>query len=209
VPPPPPPPPGSLTIFALGHFPSSAIQSLFQYFSRLELMELPIGPRATVEDHKSELNRAIAAAASDWILILREREMVDAALAAEIDRVSSDAKAWGFRIRSIPFYAGRPLKIGLGEGEIRLFHRRHYTRFEGRREARAIRVQGTVIRLANALRSETFASSRDHWEYLARTAVPHSRLRTVLLFARNAIASWAFDANTLRYLWIEASFDAS
>jgi hypothetical protein len=204
---PPPSTPGSLTVLALGHCSPTAIEPLFRHASRIELMELSIDSRAALEDHKAELNRAIDAAGSDWILILREREVVDSGLAAEIDNAISAEKAWGFRIRSVPFYAGKPLKIGPAQGEIRLFHRRHYTRFEAGREAGTIRVQGTVIRLSGAFRSDTFASSSDHRAWLARVAVPHSLFRTVLLFARYAIAAGTVDANTLRYLWIEAGSD--
>ncbi len=196
-----------LTILALGHFPATAIESLFRHFSPVELIEVPIPPRSSLDDHKGELNRAVDAAANDWIFILREREVVDDQLAAEIGRVTGGANAWGFRITSTPFYAGRALRIGREEGEIRLFHRRHYSRFEAGREAKTIRVQGTVIRLQHALRSVTFESVGEHRQNLERTAVPHSAVRTALLFLRNAVAARTLDPNTLRYLWIEASFD--
>ncbi|HEY6844154.1 MAG TPA: hypothetical protein VI391_08305, partial [Thermoanaerobaculia bacterium] len=65
-------------------------------------------------------------------------------------------------------------------------------------------VQGTVVRLRNAIHARTFDSPEEHREYLAKNAVPHSRVRRVLLFLRGART---FDANTLRYLWIEAGYD--
>ena len=64
----------------------------------------------------------------------------------------------------------------------------------------------------------SFASVEEHREYLAKNAVPHSLLRRLLLFAQPrwhdpgemvkiAIVTRAHDANTLRYLWIEAGYD--
>ena len=66
---------------------------------------------------------------------------------------------------------------------------------------------GTVVRLAGALKSVTFESAEQHREYLSKTATPHSALRRTLIFVRNAVLTRARDANTLRYLWIEAAFD--
>ena len=88
--------------------------------------------------------------------------------------------------------------LGSDAGELRLFHRRHLLR---RGE---LGVQGTVVRLRSPLQARTFDSAAEHREYLAKHAVPHSSLRRMLLFLRNART---FDANTLRYLWIEAGFD--
>jgi len=116
-------------------------------------------------------------------------------LAAEIAAVSN---AWGFRIRVIPLYAGKPLRLGDPSSEVRLFQRRHLLR---RGE---LTVEGTVVRLTNPIQALTFASSDEHREYLEQHGVPHSALRRVLLFLRNART---LDRNTLRYLWIEAGFD--
>jgi hypothetical protein len=146
------------------------------------------------------LNRAIDAASSDWVLVLREREFVDAALAEEIARVMAAADAWGFRIRVVPMYAGKPLRVGGDAGELRLFHRRHLIRRGD------FAVQGTVIRLQHPLMARTFDSAEEHRAYLEKSGVPHSSLRRALLFLRNART---FDRNTLRYLWIEAGFDQS
>ena len=108
---------------------------------------------------------------------------------------------WGFRIRTVPLYAGKPLRIESQAGDLRLFHRRHFLR---RGE---MGVQGTVVRLNGALTALTFASANEHRDYLARTLVPHSSLRRMLIFARNVLLTRARDANTIRYLWIEAGFD--
>ena len=66
-------------------------------------------------------------------------------------------------------------------------------------------VEGSVVRMRNPLRAVTFASYADHRAYLEQRAVPHSMVRRVLLFARNART---LDVNTLRYLWTEAGYDA-
>jgi hypothetical protein len=121
----------------------------------------------------------------------------------------SEAKARGFRIRAVPFYAGRPLRLEEGTGEVRLFHRRNYLRHANKGEWEEITVQGSVVRLSNAFRSVTFASEEEHRAHLATKGAPRSSLRRALLFARYVISTRARDANTLRYLWIEAAFDVS
>jgi hypothetical protein len=148
------------------------------------------------------LNRAIDSAPSDWILLVREREVVSDALADEIRAVLHEGKARGFRIRSTVMYCGKPLRIGRSDGEIRLFHRRYYMRF-----AKTFSVQGTVVRLQEPLRSVSFESADAHRAQLAKRGVPHSALRHVLLFLRYAAEARTLDRNTLRYLWIEAAYD--
>jgi len=193
----------TLSLVAVGHLPADAVAPLLEAFERIEVLELDIPPRDDLAAHRAELNRAVDAAANDWIVIVRERESVGKPLAAEIAEAVRAAKAWGFRIRSTPLYAGQPLHIGPQSGELRLFHRRHFLR---RGE---MGVQGTVVRLANAMTSMTFASPDEHRDYLAKTLVPQSPLRRALIFARNVVLTRARDANTLRYLWIEAAFDRS
>jgi hypothetical protein len=61
----------------------------------------------------------------------------------------------------------------------------------------------------NSFEATTFVSSQEHREYLAKTGVPHSALRHVLLFTRYALGARTFDVSTLRYLWIEAGFDST
>ncbi|HMC23251.1 MAG TPA: hypothetical protein VKL19_15465 [Thermoanaerobaculia bacterium] len=187
-----------LSIVTLGHIHSDAIEPLTPHFSRIEQLVTDLPARVAFADKRAELNRAIDAASSDWILILREREFVDSPLGAEIAGAIAAADAWGFRIRVVPLYAGRPLRLGSDAGELRLFQRRHLLR---RGE---LGVQGTVIRLRNALQARTFDSAEEHRAYLSKTGVPHSVVRRMLLFLRNART---FDGNTLRYLWIEAGFD--
>jgi hypothetical protein len=188
-----------LSVVALGHVHTEAIEPLTAHLTRLEQVMTNLAPRVALLDVRAELNRAIDAAAHDWILILREREFVDAALAAEVAGAMKAADAWGFRIRVLPLYAGKPLRLSGDAGELRLFHRRHLMR---RGE---LGVQGTVVRLRNAIQARTFDSPADHRAYLEKNAIPHSSLRRTLLFLRYART---LDANTLRYLWIEAGFDS-
>jgi len=190
-----------LSLIAVGHLSAEAVAPLVEKFERLEVLELDVPPRDDLAAHRAEVNRAVDAAGNDWVVVVRERESVDDALADEIAEEVAAAKAWGFRIRTVPLYAGKPLRIGSQAGELRLFHRRHFLR---RGE---LAVQGTIVRLNHALQAVTFASSEEHRQYLMKTAVPHSALRRTLLFIRNVLVTRSHDANTLRYLWIEAAFD--
>jgi hypothetical protein len=187
-----------LSIVTLGHIHTEAIESLTPHCSRIEQLVTDLTPRVSFAEKRAELNRAIDAATADWILILREREFVDAGLAEEITQKIAAADAWGFRIRVTPIYAGKPLRLGSDAGELRLFHRRHLIRRGD------FAVQGTVIRLQHPLMARTFDSAEEHRAYLEKRGVPHSSLRRTLLFLRNART---FDRNTLRYLWIDAGFD--
>jgi hypothetical protein len=198
-----------LSIITLGNVHAEALEPLTPYFTRLEQLVLDVAPRDPLAKHRPELNRAIDAASADWLLILREREAIDAALAAEIGKEVKEARVWGFRVRSLPWYADKALRIGNDPGEVRLFHKRHYLRFANRGEWDELTVQGTVLRLENALRSITFESANAHRDYLGKTGVPHSNVRRALLFVRYALSTRTLDTNTLRYLWIEAGFDKS
>ncbi len=197
-----------LSIVTPGHVHVEDLDPLTRRFSRLEQLVLDIPPREPLARHRAELNRAVDAAGTDWVLIVREREVIDDALADEIAAAVRLAKARGFRIRSIPFYAGKPLRLGREDNEVRLFHRRYYLRYANKGQWQQLAIQGTVVRLENILRSASFASHDEHRAYLEKSGVPHSTVRRVLLFVRNVVATRAHDANTLRYLWIEAGFDS-
>ncbi len=190
-----------LGVITLGHVHAEELAALTPHLQHLEQLVLDVPFDDPLSKHRAELNRAVDAASDDWLLIVREREIVDDAIAREITEAMRAQNAWGFRIRSVPMYAGQPLRIGVNDGELRLFHRRHLLR---RGE---LGVQGTVIRLNNVLRSMSFDSSDAHREYLAKNGVPHSLLRRLLLFAHHVMVTRAHDANTLRYLWIEAGYD--
>jgi hypothetical protein len=190
-----------LAVVAFGHVHAEDLAALTTRFEHIEQLVLDVPPRDEIVKHRAELNRALDAASTDWVLIVREREVIDDALAQEIAEVMKAAKAWGFRIAAVPFYAGRPLHIGRGEGELRLIQRRHVLRRGD------LAVQGTVVRLTNALRSVTFATYDEHHKHLAERAAPHSSLRRALLFLRYLLAARTLDGNTLRYLWLEAGYD--
>lgn len=195
-----------LSIVALGHVHAKDLAALTPHFQRIEQLVLEIAPREPLARHRAEFNRALDAATSDWILIVRERETVDDALAAEIVAAAEGAKARGFRIRSVPFYAGEPLRIGEPENDVRLFHRRYYLRFANKGEWDELMIQGAVVRLTSVFRSVTFDSVAAHREHLVAHATKVSAVRRALVFLRYLIATRTLDRNTLRYLWTEAGF---
>jgi len=190
-----------LGVITLGHVHEGELAALTPHLEHLEQLVLDVPFTDPLTKHRAELNRAVDAASDDWLLIVREREVVDEAIAGEIAAAMRAQTAWGFRIRSVPMYAGKPLRIGVDEGELRLFHRRHLLRRGD------IGVQGTVVRLNSVLRSISFDSADAHRDYLAKNGVPHSLLRRLLLFAHHALVTRTFDRNTLQYLWIEAGYD--
>ncbi|HEX6101004.1 MAG TPA: hypothetical protein VF432_32100 [Thermoanaerobaculia bacterium] len=195
-----------LAIITLGHVHTEDLVALTPHFEHIEQLVLDIPPRDELSQHRAEFNRAVDAASTDWILVVREREVVDEALAKEILRAASDVQARGFRIRSVPFYAGKALHLGKASGEVRLFHRRYYMRFANKGQWDELMIQGSVVRLTNALHSVTFATADEHRTHLAERATRRSWLRRVLLFVRYWLGTRTFDGNTLRYLWVEASF---
>jgi len=192
-----------LSIVTLGHVHAEDLNPLTPHFERIEQLVLDVPPRDDLTKHRAEFNRAVDAASNDWLLVVREREQVNDALAKEIVESIRSARAYGFRIRTTPIYSGAALLLGESAGELRLLHRRHLLR---RGE---IGVQGTVVRLTNSFEAVTFASAQEHRDYLGKSGVPHSGLRHVLLFVRYALGARTLDRNTLRYLWIEAGFDTN
>src|SRR6185436_1465059 len=194
-----------LSIITLGHVHTEDLEPLTKTCTHIEQLVLDIAPRDALAGHRAEFNRAVDAATADWILIVRERETVGEALAKEILDVATAAKARGFRIRSVPFYAGKALHLTRDDGEVRLFHRRNYMRYANKGQWDEVTVQGSVVRLANALHSITFATYDEHREHLAKQAKPLSFVRRGLRFLRYVAGTHARDANTLRYLWIEAA----
>ena len=199
-------PPTPISLIAVGHLPAEAITPLLEKLERIEVLELDVPFRDPLAKHRAETNRAIDAAANDWILIVRERESIGPALADEIARAIIDDRAHGFRIRTEPWYAGAPLRIGLNAGEVRLFHRRGFLRFASKGAWQEITVQGSVVRLAHAFRTTTFLTSEEHEAYLIANGIPRSASNRLMTFARNAMLAATFDRSTLRYLWIEAGF---
>lgn len=171
---------------------------LHRFFRSIEAVES--GP---------DLNRILAGAGNPWVLIVRPGEMIGDALSEEIAAaVAEPAKAWAFRIRTQPLYAGKPLLISHDNagGEVRLVHQRHARLRDGE-----WKVDGSIVRMRHAFTRETFPTITAHQAYLRSRGVPHSLLRRLLLFSRNAIVTgaWYRSRATLRYLWIEAGYDTS
>jgi hypothetical protein len=195
-----------LSVITLGHVHAEDITALTAHCTHIEQLVLDIDPRAPLSSHRAEFNRAVDAATADWTLIIREREVVGEQLAKEIADSAAAAKAWGFRIRSVPYYAGAPLRLLQNGGEVRLFHKRHYLRFANKGEWDEVSVQGTVVRLNGELRSVTFESVQAHEQELARSGVRRSLLRRLAVFTGYLLGARTSDANTLRYLWVEAGW---
>ena len=196
-----------LSTITLGHVHAEDLEPLTRHFTRLEQLVLDIHPRHPLSQHRAEFNRAVDAASADWILILRERERISEELAVEVATAAKEAKAWGFRVRLEVLYAGKPLRLRTGDGEVRLFHKRHYMRFANKGEWDELMIQGTIVWLRNPLHAVSFESVDAHHATLAKTYVPHSNLRRVLLFLRDAVGNRTLDRNTLRYIWTETGFD--
>ena len=172
---------------------------LAEAFTHLEQLVLDVHPRDPLAKHHPEFNRALEASSGEWVLIVREREKVDGELAKEIAAVLQSGKR--FRIRTDVIYAGKPLQIPMGEGEVRLFSRMQNDPRPGEEG------QAEAPVLQHALRAITFASTAEHRAYLEKNYAPHSTVRRTLLFLRDAIGLRTLDANTLRYIWTEAGFD--
>lgn len=195
----------SLSVVVAGHPEPSAIENLRKVLDHLELVETNLDPLQRFVGQQAQVNRAIDAAANDWILLLRQHERVTPQLAEEIAQTLVESpRAWGFRCSSETYYAGERLRLEPpGAPELRLLHRRHARVRDG-----AEFVQGTIVRTRNPLIRESFASVEDHEAFLADGGIPHSRFRAILILLRNAIATGAiFRKNDLRYLWREAKWD--
>ncbi|MGH9423052.1 MAG: hypothetical protein ACRD3J_23955, partial [Thermoanaerobaculia bacterium] len=102
-----------LGVITLGHVHAEELSALTPHLQHLEQLVLDVPFDDPLSKHRAELNRAVDAASDDWLLIVREREVVDDAIAKEITDAMRAQTAWGFRIRSVPMYAGKPLRIGV------------------------------------------------------------------------------------------------
>ncbi len=200
--------PRGVTVLTLGEIRDDDAAALRAHFTAVEVLAIDLAADASLPASQPKLRAEVNRASHDWILLLREGERVAARLAAEMGAsVTEPAKAWGFRLRSVPTCGGKPLLLDTGlSGEIRFFHRRH-ARFDlrGRGE---MNVEGTVLRLREPLERELFASDEAHRAWLAAHGVPHSGVRRVLLFAKRALAARALRSRaTLRWIWDETGWD--
>lgn len=197
-----------LSIITLGHVHTEELESLSRNaaFTKLEQLVLDISPRDPLSRHRAEFNRALDAASADWVLVVRERESVSDELAAEIVTAIKNATAWGFRVRVEVMYSGQPLHLRQDDGEVRLFHKRHYLRFANKGEWDEVSIQGTIVRMGQPLRALSFSSVEEHHASLVQSGIPRSPLRRTLVFLRDAVGSRTLDRGTLRYIWTEAGF---
>jgi hypothetical protein len=200
----------ALSVLMIGAESAQRLPALEGRFARFELLQLPGDPERDLRAAGREINRIVDDAISPWILILRNGERVSERLAEEIAlAVGPSPRAWGFRIRSRLTYGGRPLLIGrAGEGEIRLFHRRH-ARLGAEASAREMKVQGSVVRLRSGLERELYSDSRSHLADLEQRGRRVTASIRLFRFLRRAVeeGAWRSPA-TLRFLWIEARFDS-
>lgn len=195
-----------LTLVALGRTTAAHVGHLVALFSPLEQIDVA---SESGEAGAQQINQAIDAARNDWVLLLRHDEAIDDALALELrEAVADNPRAWACRIRTELSYAGGVLRLGpVGEGEVRLVHRRH-ARAVAATPGVTFRLQGTVVRLRAPLRRATFATSEEHEQFLRSRGRRRSLVTRVLVFLRDAVLSGAAlrGTATLRYLWVEAGW---
>jgi hypothetical protein len=202
----PPAAPG-LSIIALGRTTPAHVGHLVALFPKVQQLE-PRG--AGGKSELADVTRAVDAAANDWILVLEDDEVVDAALAQEISEAASPSpRAWAFRIRREVMYAGGALRLngGAPEAEVRLFHRRH-GRVTSIGTPVSVKVQGTVVRLRHPLFRATFGSAEEHETFLRARGTRRSPVGRILIFGWNAIGGRLIlrGKRALRYAWIEAGY---
>jgi len=200
-------PRATISILASDSAQGSQFSALLPLFGSVEQVTVDDYDRLTV--HGSRLNRTMDGAASDWIFLLEDREVISDQLAREIlEVVSGSPSAWGFRVQKIATYEGSPLNLTAADaGDVRLFHRRH-ARFESTSLPAALKVQGTVVRLGGQLLLPTFESRGAHEQFLAAHGKPRrfpARLAFFLLSALRTGGLWKGRCSR-RYLWTEAGW---
>ncbi|MBI2214045.1 MAG: hypothetical protein HYU52_10395 [Acidobacteria bacterium] len=200
------PPRPAITLLALGPVTTDCTEHLVRQVGAIEQIDLRLEHDAPLAAHVAEINRAIDAATCDWILLVRAHETVGEALAAEIAMSAGPSpRAWGYRIRTQPTYRGKPLTLEpLGDGELRLLHRRHVRFLAGGDP----KVQGTVIRTREPLEASSFASSAEHASWLAERGTRRGFLGRLGVFAVDALRCGPLraQANGLVYLWVNSGW---
>ncbi len=199
----------SITILGFGRVTTDNTEQLVRLVGAIEQIDLRLERDAPLAAHVAEVNRAIDAAACDWIVLVREHETIGDRLAAEIaESIGPSPRAWGYRVRTRPRYRGMPLNLEEAtEGELRLLHRRHARFLPGGEP----KVQGTVIRTCEPFDASTFATDADHEQWLAERGTRRDPFSRVLVFTVDALRCGPFraGANGLRYLWINAGWRRS
>lgn len=115
-------------------------------------------------------NRAVAAAAHDWILALDADERVTPILREEIRALmAAGPGAAGYRVRRVARYLGRWIRGGdwYPDWQLRLFDRR-YGEWTGGRVHESVRVRGRVQRLAGELEHHPYRDIGHHLQTIDR-----------------------------------------
>ncbi|HVT02553.1 MAG TPA: hypothetical protein VHL58_04150 [Thermoanaerobaculia bacterium] len=205
-----PPSGATLSILASGTAQASQFAALLPLFRSVE--QITVEGHGLLTLHGSRLNHYVDGAAADWILLLEERETVSPELARNIGTaVTPSPMAWGYRIRKVITYEGRPLNVAPADvGDVRLFHRRH-ARFDVRSSSASLKMQGTVIRLAGNLIQPTFESRSAHEDFLrshGKARLVPARVGVFLLQLLKTGALWKGSASR-RYLWVESGWETT
>jgi hypothetical protein len=200
------PPRPAITLLALGRVTTDGTENLVRRVGAIEQIDLRLEHDSPLAEHVAEINRAVDAAACDWVLLVRAHETISEGLAEEIAAsIGASPRAWGYRIRTQPTYCGRPLELEPpAEGEVRLLHRRHARFLAGG----DLKVQGTVIRTREPLEARSFASEAAHAAFLAERGEARGLFARIGVFLVDAVRCGPFRAgrNGLRYLWVNAGW---
>lgn len=196
----------AITLLAFGRVTTDVTENLVRRVGAIEQIDLRLERDAPIAGHVAEINRAIDAAACDWVLIVRAHETIGPSLAEEIaTSIGTTPRAWGYRIRTQPTYRGAALHLGAeDDGELRLLHRRH-ARFLSGGE---LKVQGTVIRTREPFEASSFASEEEQEAWLSERGERRGLLGRAGVFTIDALRCKPFRAgsNGLRYLWVNAGW---
>lgn len=196
----------AITLLALGRVTTAGTENLVRRVGAIEQIDLRLEHDSPLAGHVAEINRAMDAAACDWILIVRAHESIGERLAGEIaESIGPSPRAWGYRLRTQPTYRGAPLDLEApDEGELRLLHRRHARFLPGGE----FKVQGTVIRTHEPLEAGSFATEAEHRLWLAERGEQRGWLGRLGAFTIDALRCKPFRAgsNGLRYLWVNAGW---
>lgn len=103
-------------------------------------------------------NRAIDHATHDWILAVDADEIVTPELAAEIQQVLADPKAYAYQLKIQLIFNDRAIKHAVGaDRHIRLFEK-HHARFRETPVHECVETQATVLPLKASLQHYSFVS---------------------------------------------------
>lgn len=193
-----------LSVVVLGYASGDSVSALGV---ESEVIGTALPADAVVVNHTEELNAVMLRAKHDWLLVLREGERINTALAEEIEEAIRGTRAWGYRLGVDFIYCGTVINRRDTVGEIRLVHRRH-ARFKPNPGAREMFVQGTVVRLQHRLRRVLFETAREHREALEATSERCGALERMRAFLHAAWRERLFGGRLVaaRYWWVESHY---